>query len=97
MFELTFHPDTSLEIKSSYDWYQLQANGLGDDFVSELESAFETIASMPETWPKFGISFHRFLLSKFPFSIIYEINHDIVHVLAIMHNSKRPGYWHRRT
>lgn len=96
MLNLTFHPDVSQEIKSSYDWYQLQAKGLGDDFIKELESAFKTILALPRTWPKFGANHHRFLLSRFPFSVIYQVHSDNLYVIAIMHNSKNPGYWLKR-
>ncbi len=39
MLEIKFHPDVAVEIKASYQWYQDQAEGLGEDFLSELESA----------------------------------------------------------
>ncbi len=44
MPRLVFHPDIALEIRASYEWYQNQAEGLGDDFITELESAFDAIA-----------------------------------------------------
>jgi hypothetical protein len=31
MPKITFHPDVAKEVKSSYIWYQNQANGLGED------------------------------------------------------------------
>ncbi len=97
MAEIIFHPDTVLEIKSSYEWYQNQAEGLGEDFIEELESAYEAIAELPRTWPKFTKSCRRFLLSKFPFSVIYQVSNNSIFVLAIMHNSRKPGYWEGRT
>ena len=72
MPELIFHPNVAIEVKASYQWYQEQANGLGQDFIHELESAYEAIEELPETWPKFQGGFRRFLLSKFPFSVIYS-------------------------
>lgn len=96
MLKLVFHPDTSVEIKSSYLWYQEQAKGLGDDFLYELESAYQAIASMPDTWPKFSDHSQRFLLSKFPFSVIFHKENSVIFVLAIMHNSRKPGYWSER-
>ena len=39
MPEIIFHPDVAIEVKTSYEWYQNQAEGLGDDLLSELESA----------------------------------------------------------
>ncbi|MEE9309591.1 MAG: hypothetical protein V3U64_01080 [Cocleimonas sp.] len=72
MLEITFHPDVVNEIKSSYLWYQEQAEGLGEDYLSELEAAYQAISELPQTWPKFGNGFRRFILSKFPFSVIYR-------------------------
>lgn len=41
MLPIDFHPDIALEIKSSYQWYQNQVYGLGDDFLTELENPFQ--------------------------------------------------------
>ena len=90
---LVFHPDVETEISASYSWYQDQANGLGVDFINELESSYDAICELSNTWPKFKKGFRRFLLSKFPFSIIYKSDGNIVYVVAVMHNSRKPGYW----
>ena len=97
MLEILFHPDVALEIKASYEWYESQAEGLGEDYLSELESAYQAIAELPNTWPKFHNNFRRFLLSKFPFSVIYNSNTNSTYVVAVMHNHRKPGYWQERT
>jgi len=97
MTNIIFHPGIEYEVKSSYVWYQNQADGLGEDFLSELEAAYQAIIELPETWPKFSKGFRRFLLSKFPFSIIYQFNGKTVFVVAVMHNNRKPGYWIKRT
>ena len=97
MLQLKFHPDVSDEIASSYKWYQDQAEGLGDDFLNELESAYQAILEYPQTWPPFQKGFRRYLLSKFPFSVIYKQDKDLIFVVAVMHNSRKPGYWLKRT
>ena len=94
--EITFHPDVVKEVKFSYNWYQNQAEGLGEDYLTELETSYQTIVELPNTWPKFEKGFRRFLLSKFPFSIIYRFNGNTVFVVAVMHNSRKPGYWVER-
>jgi len=96
VLEIIFHPAIKTEVKVSYDWYQKQASGLGDDYISELESAYQTICEIPETWPKFEKGSRRFLLRKFPFSVIYYFNEKTVFVVAVMHNSRKPGYWKER-
>ena len=97
MPKIIFHPDIEYEVKSSYTWYQKQAEGLGEDFLTELETGYEAIIELPNTWPKFQQEFRRFLLSKFPFSIIYQFNGKIIFIVAVMHNSRKPGYWIERT
>ncbi|WP_104430128.1 type II toxin-antitoxin system RelE/ParE family toxin [Methylobacter tundripaludum] len=94
---LRFHPGVSSEIKASYVWYQDQAEGLGDDFLNELESAYQAIIEFPQTWPLFEKGFRRFLLSRFPFSVIYRETDKSIYVVAVMHNSRKPGYWSSRT
>jgi len=96
MPKVLFHPDIQHEVKASYAWYQQQAEGLGDDFLVELEAAYDAIIELPHTWPKFQRRFRRFLLNKFPFSIVYRLEHDTIYVVAIMHHSRKPYYWQNR-
>ena len=93
MPDIVFHPDVAFEVKASYEWYEEQAVGLGEDYLSELESAYEAIVEFPDTWPKFQRNFRRFLLGKFPFSVIYRSTGNSIYVVAVMHNHRKPGYW----
>jgi len=97
VLNIIFNPDIRNEVKALYDWYQNQATGLGEDFLTELESGYEAIIELPDTWPKLQLEFQRFLLSKFPFSIIYRHKQETIFVVAVMHNSRKPGYWRART
>jgi plasmid stabilization system protein ParE len=96
MPKIIFHPEIASEIKASYNWYHEQATGLGDDFIAELEAAYDAIVELPETWPKFQKGFRRYLLTRFPFSIIYKDTNASIYVVAVMHNSRKPGYWLNR-
>jgi len=96
MPELRFHPDIFFEVRASYIWYQEQAQGLGDDFLDELEEAYQSIISFPNTWPIFQNDFRRYLLSKFPFSVIYREHDYLIFIVAVMHHSRKPGYWKSR-
>jgi len=97
LLALKFHPKVASEIRASYLWYQSQTEGLGEDLLNELESAYKAIIELPDTWPFFQKGFKRYLLSKFPFSVIYRQNDNIIYVVAVMHNSRKPYYWANRT
>ena len=32
-------------------------------------------------------------LHKFPYSLIYRLQGDVVRIIAVAHHSRRPGYW----
>ena len=50
MPSLEFHPDISQEVREGYLWYESKTVGLGEDFLNELESAFNIILELPGTW-----------------------------------------------
>lgn len=97
MMPLRFHPDTKLEISDSFQWYQAQSNGLGTKFIEELEDAFHSIQALPNTWPPMGKSHRRYILSRFPYSVIYTLMNEQILVVTIMHNHRKPGYWLKRS
>jgi toxin ParE1/3/4 len=33
---------------------------------------------------------------RFPYQIVYRISGDSVWIVAVMHQSRRPGYWKKR-
>ena len=93
MTKLVFHPDVYLEIQAAYTWYEQQARGLGNDFIAELEAAYQSIKQLPETWPKFGKNTRRLLLTTFPYAVVYKPGTSECYVLAIMHQRRKPRYW----
>ncbi len=54
------------------------------------------IISFPMAWPLFEKGTRRFLLKKFPYSVIYTKANDHYEIVAIMHMAQRPGYWFGR-
>jgi hypothetical protein len=36
------------------------------------------------------------LLHRFPFSVIYSVEADMILVVAIAHHGRRPAYWQSR-
>jgi len=91
-----FHPEVARDIHESIVWYESQAKGLGGDFINELESAYEAIAELPGVWPQFGKGFRRYILTCFPFAVIYRQSKEKIYVIAVMHQSRKPGYWLHR-
>lgn len=96
MKQLSFHPDVANEIKGSYNWYENKLEGLGNKFLSELEDSFLAIQNFPDTWASFEYGFKRYILNRFPFSILYKSTKKEIIIIAVMHNSRKPDYWLNR-
>ena len=68
-------------------------------FVTAFESAVSTICSTPELWriaePP---DLRRYVLRRFPFVLYYRFLavENMVVIYAVMHTSRKPGYWRRR-
>ena len=91
-----FHPQAREEFHQSVLWYEDQRPGLGMEFIGEVQAAIGRIVASPERWPRVHGNNRRHLTHRFPFGILYRIRRDSIEILAIMHLSREPGYWHRR-
>ena len=74
-------------------YYETQAPNLGQDFLDKVELAFHEISNNPERCPIISKDIRRRLIHRFPYSLLYRVDPDIVVVLAIMHQKRRPEYW----
>ncbi|MGH8282469.1 MAG: type II toxin-antitoxin system RelE/ParE family toxin [Gammaproteobacteria bacterium] len=66
-------------------------------FTIEIENAIQRIVEAPHRWQLVGDKIRRCLTNTFPYCVLYSIKKDHVLVLAIMHHSRKPSYWHSRS
>ena len=85
-----------MEMLDAARYYELQASGLGEDFLDKVESALQDIRSHPERWPIMRSNIRRRLIHRFPFGLLYHIDLDEVVVVAVMHLRRHPDYWLNR-
>ena len=84
------------EIEAAADWYLERSPDAEDAFLAEIENAFAVICDAPLRSPKYLYGTRRFLLHKFPFSVIYLSESGIITIVAVAHNKRKPGYWKKR-
>ncbi|MFO1364492.1 MAG: type II toxin-antitoxin system RelE/ParE family toxin [Burkholderiales bacterium] len=78
-------------------FYAREANAeLGLAFIAEFERAIGVLCNYPRLGPVWRGSTRRFPLRRFPYSIIYQLKPEEVRVIALAHQSRRPGYWRGR-
>jgi hypothetical protein len=92
----SFHPEADEEFNIAIDYYENNDPGLGYDFSIEVYSAIQNIVNFPNAWPIIEEDIRRCLVKRFPYGIIYGIEHDAIFILAVMHLHRHPDYWKNR-
>ena len=85
----------SAEFADAVRWYEQKRNGLGSEFFDAVTDAIELLRTRPEIGTAAGRT-RSWLLTRFPYRLIYRVRHDDIYVVAVAHTSRRPGYWKNR-
>lgn len=94
---IKFHSEARKEFFKAADYYEEQVVGLGDAFINEVEKVFDVIEKYPSSGNMITSTERRFLVSRFPFGIIYSVDDDLIKIFAVMDLRQEPGYWKSRT
>lgn len=93
---VTLTPEARVELREATKWYAERSPNATAKFVEAYKHARAQISEMPHTWPEIEPGFRRVLFRRFPYALIYTLEVDHALVLAVMHHSRRPGYWRGR-
>ena len=92
-----FHREAAQELAEAQDWYRERSEVAAQAFALEVDHAIQSIAEAPLRWPLGGRGERRFMLDRFPYTVMYRVRADHVFITAVAHQRRRPGYWrHRR-
>jgi len=91
-----FHPEALQEYEESAVYYRKISRELAISFINSVEKGIEKILEYPYAWPIIEEDVRRHLIKRFPFGIYYTIESNYISILAVMHLSRKPGYWKER-
>ena len=94
---LDYLDEALAEAEAAARWYAERSPTAALAFSEELDAAESAIVRLPEAWPPFELGTRRYLLRRFPFSVIYRVEPHRVLIVAVAHFRRRPGYWQART
>jgi plasmid stabilization system protein ParE len=89
-------PQAVEEGRQARAFYLSKSPAVEEAFRQELESAIALIQEHPETWPKYALGTRRFVLNRFPYSLVYKTDGTHSLIVAIAHAKRKPGYWTTR-
>ncbi|MBI3713802.1 MAG: type II toxin-antitoxin system RelE/ParE family toxin [Burkholderiales bacterium] len=96
MIPVQFHDEAQAEFVAAALFYEEQVAGLGTSFATEIKKSLSFIQAYPEASPRLGTLLRKFVVKRFPYTIIYRHEEQWILILAIAHDRRRPGYWNRR-
>ena len=91
-----FHPEARLEYIEATTHYQGKSSGLGNRFHEEIFRLIAEIRRAPSLYRHIDGPFQRHFSTTFPYAVIYVQEPERIHIIAVMHMHRRPGYWKHR-
>jgi len=85
------------ELQDAAAFYTEKATAeLGLALVAEFERGANFLLANPLIGSPFRGTSRRYVLRRFPYSIIYRATADQIQIVAVAHHRRRPGYWAKR-
>jgi len=96
VIKVLFHELAGKEFLETRDYYDDLVFGLGEKFVTEVERCLNIIKTNPLAYPVTKQNVRKAVIIKFPFSILYRVDGNVIYILAVMHQKREPIYWAER-
>lgn len=98
MYSVIFHPLAEKEFFESFEYYENQISGLGNDFIKTIDKTINIISKTPQVFPFKHKKLQEASLKKFPFVIVYKVNEKqkTIFILSVFHTSRNPSKKRKR-
>ena len=98
MKPLDLHSEAAEELEEGARHYEREREGLGAEFLQEVEEATARIQSNPKLYPVWNDrSYRKCRIHRFPYTIFYLEFDDRIWIASVAHQKRKPGYWTGRS
>lgn len=94
--QVRFLAEARRELDDALGWYLERSQQAAEAFARETSRAITAIAMAPGVWPPFNAGTRRYVIQRFPYSVIYRKIESGIEVVAVAHHKRQPRYWLRR-
>jgi plasmid stabilization system protein ParE len=91
-----FHPEAKEDFRDALRWYRARSAIASTEFRKTVSGAIRSVAQSSQLCPKYLYGTRRFVIQRFPFSVVYLDDPDLVTIIAVAHSKRKPGYWKHR-
>jgi toxin ParE1/3/4 len=89
-YNLSLQTEAILEIQKAFIWYEEQKEGLGYEFLNEIEICYNNLKTYPERYSYVNQFYRRIKTNRFPYILIFEIWGDDIVVNSVRHIKQKP-------
>lgn len=89
-YRIVFRPLAMIDVLETYDWYQTQREGLGNEFLQELEIFQETLLLNPNIYSFYDEPVRQGRLRRFPYLVVYEVIDDSIVIYSVFMIKQNP-------
>ncbi|MBI5333854.1 MAG: type II toxin-antitoxin system RelE/ParE family toxin [Burkholderiales bacterium] len=96
--KLSLTQQAEQELVEGARFYAREADAqLAQDFIETFARSAQLLLDQPRLGAAWRGGIRRLPLRRFPYSIVYVLRADEVRVLALAHQSRKPGFWRGRS
>lgn len=96
MFHFRLHPEAQNEAFAAREYITADDLIEGELFGSAVDDALARSCEAPLIYACFDGEFRKIRVGKFRYNLVFRIRGEEIQILAVMHMSRRPGYWKKR-
>lgn len=91
-----FLPNADKEFREAARYYETKCPGLGFTFITAVHKAISWIMENPIAATPVGSGVRSKVVSRFPYSVLYSVEGDMLVIIAVAHQKRHPRYWKNR-
>jgi plasmid stabilization system protein ParE len=88
--------EADADLAAARDRYEQQDEGLGDEFLDEVDIVLDRIGQFPELYCLIENDVRRVKVGRFPYLIYYHVLPECVEVLGVLHAKRDASVWQAR-
>jgi toxin ParE1/3/4 len=96
MIKVVLSPDAVLDYDESFTWYAKRNRKSALELEDEVAAAIDRIAREHGACSRFDDVYQYTRLKRYPFIVVFRVEGDAAHIVAVAHTSRSPGYWKAR-
>ena len=95
-YRTIIRPEAEEDLKESFCWYEDRRQGLGHDFLLQVDAGLKLVERSPEIYPSEYKATRRHIIKRFPYKIVYLVEGERIIVLAVIHGKRNSNVIKKR-